>query len=243
MQLHAGTSGFSYKEWRGKFYPDKLAAARMLAYYAERLPAVEINNTFYRMPKRELLENWASQVSPEFRFAIKASQRITHKKRLKDCGEELQYLLSQLQVMQQHLGVVLFQLPPYLRKDATRLREFLALLPREIRAAFEFRHGSWFDEEIFDSLRQVGAALCTTDSDDQEQPSLIPTASHGYLRLRRSRYSREDMLHWVDRLAKTSWQRVFVFFKHEDDCGGPVLAQQLLALHADRQLQPHPNGR
>src|SRR6266403_1062971 len=166
MNLYVGTSGFSYKEWKGTFYPEDLPEKQMLRYYGERFRSVEINNTFYRMPKESVLEAWAAEVPAEFRFVLKASQRITHFRRLKDAGDSLSYLLRVAGVLNERLGPLLFQLPPNLKKDVPRLREFLVLLPSHRRAAFEFRHQSWFDEETFGLLRDHQAALCIAEAED-----------------------------------------------------------------------------
>jgi uncharacterized protein YecE (DUF72 family) len=232
--LLAGTSGFSYKEWKGPFYPEDLAASDMLAYYAERLPAVEINNTFYRMPKREVLASWAESVPARFRFSIKASRRITHFKRLKECGEEVAYLASQLEALGERLGVVLFQLPPQLALDLDRLKAFLTVLPEGLPAAFEFRHASWFDNAVLDTLREHGAALCVADTEEGVDAPLAATADWGYVRLRRPDYDDSDLAGWAERLDGLGWSRAFVFFKHEDEGAGPRMAGRFLELAAER---------
>ncbi|MEZ5333421.1 MAG: DUF72 domain-containing protein [Thermoanaerobaculia bacterium] len=229
-ELLAGTSGFSYKEWKGPFYPEDLPAAKMLAYYAEHLPAVEINNTFYRMPKREVLATWAGSVPGSFRFSIKASRRITHFKRLKECGEEIGYLAGQLEALGDRLGVVLFQLPPQLAADLERLRTFLAELPADLPAAFEFRHPSWFDAAVLDALRERGCPLCVADTEEGEDAPLEATADWGYLRLRRPDYDDEALAAWARRLGGLGWKRAFVFFKHEDEGAGPRMAARFLEL-------------
>src|SRR5712692_9776474 len=188
MKLHVGTSGYSYKEWKGNFYPEKLPAKEMLSYYASRLPAVEINNTFYRLPQASMLENWKAQVPAGFRFSLKASQRITHFKRLKNAGDETAYLLKTASVLGERLGVVLFQLPPNMKKDAERLKCFIELLPAEVRAAFEFRHESWFDDEVLGLLRDREHALVVSDTDERPLSEIVSTAPWGYLRLRRTAY-------------------------------------------------------
>ncbi len=231
MDLFVGTSGFSYKEWKGDFYPEKLPAKDMLSHYAGRLTSVEINNTFYRMPKREVLEGWTRQVPDHFRFAVKASRRITHVKRLADAGDECGYLFGNLEAMGNRLGIVLFQTPPFLKKDTERLRGFLEGLPPGIPAAFEFRHASWFEgDEATAVLREHGYAYCVTDTGDDTQAPVVPTASYGYLRLRGAAYSDADLSRWMDRIRETGWDRAFVFFKHEDDCAGPQLAERFAAL-------------
>ena len=227
MRVLAGTSGFSYKEWKGSFYPEDLPADRMLAYYSERLPAVEINNTFYRMPKAALLESWAAEVAPEFRFVLKASQRITHFKRLKEAGSEVEYFFGVAATLGERLGPVLVQLPPNLKKDFPRLEAFLATLPAGARAAFEFRHASWFEEDVFEALRGKGAALCVAEDEELATP-LVATAPWGYLRLRRQDYDGAAVAAWADRVRAQSWSEAYVFFKHEDAGSGPRLAAEFL---------------
>lgn len=230
MQTYAGTSGYSYKEWLGNFYPEKLAAAKMLGYYGERLPAVEINNTFYRMPKRNVLENWRAQVPAEFRFAIKASRRITHNKKLADANEEVEFLTGNLESLGETLGAVLFQLPPFLRKGAERLQKFIDILPDGLPAAFEFRHASWFDDEIGDMLAKRNFALVISENEDGDIPDRISTADWGYLRLRRPDYDDKMLKAWHQRIGQQSWSRVLAFFKHEDDGAGPDMARRFLDL-------------
>jgi uncharacterized protein YecE (DUF72 family) len=225
VELHVGTSGYSYKEWKGTFYPDDLPASEMLRWYGERLNGVEINNTFYRMPKVSMLEEWASQVPAPFRFSIKASQKITHHKRLKEAQDETGYLLRTVASLGPKLGAVLFQLPPNLKKDVDRLRAFLPLLPGGLPAAFEFRHPTWRDEEVLTALRDHEAALCTADSEEADaDASVVTTARWGYVRLRRPDYARSDLERWAERILAQPWERAFVFFKHEDEGAGPRLA-------------------
>jgi uncharacterized protein YecE (DUF72 family) len=228
--LRAGTSGFAYAAWKGSFYPEGLPAREMLHHYAQRLPAVEINNTFYRMPKVAVLESWASQVPAGFRFAIKASRRITHIKRLSDVAEETGFLLGNLAALGERLGAVLFQLPPSLRADLERLERFLDLLPETLPAAFEFRHASWRDDAVTALLRARGAAWCTADTDDEPAEEPVSTAGFGYLRLRRADYAPADLAHWAHALRGPGWREAYVFFKHESQ--GPRLAQDLLQLAA-----------
>jgi uncharacterized protein YecE (DUF72 family) len=230
MNLKVGTSGYSYKEWKGSFYPDDLPAKGMLAYYASRLPAVEINNTFYRMPQQSLLENWKAQVPPGFRFSLKAPQRITHFKRLKEADDEVKYFLDTASVIGESLGVILFQLPPNMKKDLPRLESFLEQLPGTVRAAFEFRHPSWFDDDVLTALRKTNRALCISDTDDLPASHIDKTADWGYLRLRRVEYSEADLSTWLERIREQSWNETFVFFKHEDEGTGPRLAGQFIAL-------------
>ena len=216
-RLLAGASGYSFKEWKGHFYPADLAADAMLAYYAERLPTVEINNTFYRMPKTSVLEAWAAATPASFRFAIKASQRITHFARLKaeTAAEPLGYLYRNLAALGAKRGPVLFQLPPNLKKDLPRLVAFLQLLPADHRAAFEFRHDSWLDDEVYAALKDGGAALVVSEREDNAPPPLVETAAFGYVRLRLESYSAAELRAWAERLAATAWREIHVYFMHE----------------------------
>lgn len=230
MNILAGTSGYSYKEWKGSFYPDEILNENMLEFYAKRLPTVEINNTFYRVPRPSVLETWSTQVPQSFRFAIKATRRITHIRRLKNASEETNYFLNTMKSLGEQLGVVLFQLPPQLRKDLTRLTGFLELLPPGTPAAFEFRHVSWFDNEVYELLKAHNFALCIADTDDDLQTPVIKTADWGYLRLRRAAYSNAQLKKWVSQVRNQQWERAFVFFKHEDEVTGPKLAARFLKL-------------
>jgi uncharacterized protein YecE (DUF72 family) len=230
MKFYVGTSGYSYKEWKGTFYPKALPERQMLGYYGEHFGAVEINNSFYRMPKTSVLQAWASEVPAGFQFALKAPQRITHIKRLKDAAESLSLLIEVAGALLDRLGPLLFQLPPNFKKDAPRLREFLELLPSRPRAAFEFRHASWFDEEIFGLLRQHQAALCIAEAEDDLEVPMVATADWGYLRLRRTDYSESELEAWLKRVQKQPWRDVFVFFKHEDEAKGPAFAKRFLEL-------------
>ena len=227
MKLYTGTSGFSYKEWKGVFYPEKLPAAKMLAYYSGRLGAVEINNTFYRLPKAELLEKWRETTGPDFRFSVKASRRITHFSRLRPTGyEATEYLLDTAAVLGETLGTVLFQLPPNLKADTALLRDFLAVLPSGTPAAFEFRHDSWGTEEVRGLLAERAVALVRSDTEDSDgEAPLEETAPWGYLRLRRPEYAEAVLDRWAERIHGTGWDRAHVFFKHEDDAGGPRMAE------------------
>lgn len=230
MRLSVGTSGFSYKGWKGSFYPEDLPAKEMLRYYSGRLPAVEINNTFYRMARASVLESWVEQVDDRFRFVLKASRRITHFKRLEDVAEETDYLFSTAAALGDHLGAILFQLPPNMKKDLPRLSRFLPLVPKGFRAALEFRHDSWFDEEVFGVLRGHDVALCAAETDEKPAPETVCTASWGYVRLRRSEYEDTELAAWVRRIGAQGWREAFVFFKHEDAGAGPRLAGRLLEL-------------
>jgi uncharacterized protein YecE (DUF72 family) len=233
MKLYVGTSGYSYKEWKGSFYPEKIRAADMLPYYASRLPAVELNNTFYRLPQRSMVESWRSQVPESFRFAVKATQRITHFKRLKEAAAETNELLETVSAFEDRLGAVLFQLPPNMQKDRELLETFLRGLPKNPPAAFEFRHPSWFDDDVLELLRSHKRALCVADTDDLPTTHIDKTANWGYLRLRRVQYSKANLAEWVKRIQAQNWTTAFVFFKHEDEATGPKLAAQFIALRKD----------
>jgi uncharacterized protein YecE (DUF72 family) len=238
VRLLAGSSGFAYKPWKGPFYPTDLPDAGMLGYYATRLPTVEINNTFYRLPKPDVLEGWAEQTPAGFRFVLKASRRITHIQRLKEVGELVDYLFKTAATLGDRLGPLLFQLPPHMKKDLDRLRVFLELVPKERRVALEFRHASWFEDDVFDLLRACDAALCfaETGSGDSEGEGLavplVATASWGYLRLRREDYTDADLESWAACIDGQPWSEAYVFFKHEDEGAAPRLALRLIELAA-----------
>ena len=224
----AGTSGFSYPAWRGRFYPEDLPASKMLDFYARTLGTVEINNTFYRQPTVALLEAWAGETPPTFRFALKAPQRITHQLRLKDASEPALAFCNVARRLGRRLGPLLFQLPPYLRFDAARLRDFLAVLPAGLEYAFEFRSEGWLNDETYGLLARRRVALCVADSEAIATP-LIATAPFGYLRLRREEYGEEEVSAWAERIrAIPSWKRVYVYFKHEDGARGTTLARMLM---------------
>lgn len=232
MHFWIGTSGFSYKPWVGSFYPEGLAPKDMLRFYAERLPAVEINNTFYRMPKESVLQSWADQVPGGFRFVLKAPQRITHMKRLKDTADDVGYFFRVAESLAGTAGPTLFQLPPNLKRDVETLKRFISFLPGERAIAFEFRHVSWFDEQTFAALREHNCALCLADTDEREISDLLSTANWGYLRLRRAGYSAAELVRWKERLLAQDWSETYVFFKHEDEGIGPKLATEFLQLVA-----------
>jgi uncharacterized protein YecE (DUF72 family) len=234
MNLFAGTSGFSYKEWKGRFYPANQPDRQMLEFYGSRLPTVEINNTFYRMPKREALEGWAGQVPSAFKFALKAPQRITHRERLEGSTDSLRAFLEVAGVLGERLGPLLFQLPPFLRKDIPRLEAFVGMVPEGVRVAFEFRHPSWFADDTYDVLRARGSALVGGDADDADKsPPLIATAGFGYLRLRAEEYEEPALAAWADRIAQQPWTDAFVFLKHE--VRGPEFAETLARLFAAKK--------
>jgi uncharacterized protein YecE (DUF72 family) len=226
MNIYVGTSGYSYKEWKGKFYPEKISPKEMLRFYSGRLNTVEINNTFYHMPRESVLTSWAEQVPGDFVFALKAPQVITHLKRLRDVSEETEYLFRTLSVLDRKLGPVLFQFPKSFRKDRPVLEDFLALIRGGMACAFEFRSPSWLDDEILDLLREKGASLCIADTDENPAHEIIRTAPWGYLRLRRSDYTDADLSQWMERILSQEWERAFVFFKHEDEdaAKGPEMA-------------------
>jgi uncharacterized protein YecE (DUF72 family) len=226
MEMLAGTSGFSYKEWLGHFYPEKLPASEMLHFYAGHFSTVEINNTFYRMPAESMLTRWADEVPEHFAFTLKAPRRITHEKRLVEAEPDVTEFVRRAGTLGDRLGVLLFQLPPYLRKDVARLRVFLALLPPDKRFAFEFRHGSWQDEEIYDALRAHRAMLCVTDTDEGDTP-FVATSDHGYVRLRRTHYDDAELSAWAERIAAQSLDRAYVYFMHEDEALGTGFARRL----------------
>ncbi len=230
LELLAGASGYSFKEWRGTFYPDGMKPDGMLRFYGERLPTVEINNTFYQMPKLPVLENWASCTPAAFRFAIKASRRITHLARLKadSAGDSVAYLYKALAALGPKRGPVLFQLPPFLKKDLPRLTDFLAILPPDHRAAFEFRSETWFSDDVYELLRGAGAALCLSEREDNAPPPLVETAPWGYVRLRLEQYSDDDLARWAARLQVTKWAAVHAYFMHEPTA--PAYAQALMRL-------------
>jgi uncharacterized protein YecE (DUF72 family) len=230
LQLLAGTSGWSYEGWKGPFYPAELPARDMLAFYAASLPCVEVNQTFYRMPKPEVLAGWAAAVPPDFRFAVKASRRITHLKRLRDVGEETAWLLRGTAALGPRLGALLFQTPPNLACDLARLDALLSQLPDGARAAFEFRHPSWRDDAVLERLRAKACAWVVADVDDAPPPPLLVTAPFAYLRLRRAAYGPADLARWLDALRAAAPAEALVFFKHEDAGAAPRLARDLLAL-------------
>ncbi len=232
MQLLTGTSGFSYKEWLGHFYPEKLPGDAMLRYYAERFATVEINNTFYRMPAETMLSNWANEVPAHFTFTLKAPRRITHEKRLREAEPDVTEFLRRAGTLGGKLGVLLFQLPPYLKKDLPRLKDFLGLLPADKRVAFEFRHDSWRDDEVYETLRARGAMLCVTDTDEGDTP-FVATSDCGYVRLRRVHYDDADLRGWAERIAAQPLVRAYVYFMHEDEALGTRFARRLMELWPD----------
>jgi uncharacterized protein YecE (DUF72 family) len=233
VNVRVGTSGYNYPEWKGTFYPAKLAVAKMLAHYAERFSTVEINATFYRMPNAKTIAGWAAATPPEFLFVLKAPKRITHDARLKDVDDPLRYFCDTARSLGPKLGPLLFQLPPNFRKDLERLGDLLALLPPGLAAAFEFRHTSWFADDVYDRLRTRNLALCIADTEKGTTP-LVATADFGYFRLRDEGYSEDGLQRWVETIRRlgSAWREAFVFFKHEESGRGPALARQLQGLLA-----------
>jgi uncharacterized protein YecE (DUF72 family) len=232
MDLYVGTSGYSYKEWKGTFYPKDLPVQQMLSFYGERFRTVEINSSFYAMPKVSILEGWAGAVPADFKFVLKAPKQITHVRKLDDANDLVSHFLEVAGALTEHRGPLLFQLPPTSKKDVPRLRTFLASLPSPLRAAFEFRHRSWFDDEVFGLLRDHRAALCVADADGDLEVPLVATADWGYLRLRRPDYGDAELKAWVKRVREQDWRDSFVFFKHEDEGKGPQMAKRFLELAA-----------
>jgi uncharacterized protein YecE (DUF72 family) len=226
VRVLTGTSGWSYPAWKGRFYPDDLPSSRMLAAYAQRLDTVEVNATFYRMPQPKTLAAWRAQARPGFVFALKAPQRVTHRKRLEGVADDTAFFLRAAAELGDALGPVLVQLPPTMRKDVPRLRAFLELLPRGGRAAFEFRHPSWHEDDVLAALADAGAALCVADTEETTTP-LVATAAFGYLRLRRPDYDTGALAAWAERIQGQPWSDAFVFFKHEDEARGPEYALRM----------------
>ena len=227
MNISIGMSGYSYKVWKPNFYPAELKADQMLRYYAERFGAVEINNTFYRMPTEKVLMQWAEEVPPGFVFGLKAPRRITHLSRLKNSAETVEYFMRTASCLGDRLGPSLFQLPPNFKKDLPLLQEFLGHIPRRWVTAFEFRHPSWFEDDVYQALREHDVALCIVDDDESGTP-VVATAGWGYLRLRKTDYSRADLEAWAGQIRSQPWERAFAFFKHEEDGGkGPLMALEM----------------
>ncbi len=228
MKVYAGTSGFGHAEWKGKFYPEKIRSGDMLRFYAERLGTVEINNTFYHMPAQNVLLSWAVQVPSDFIFAVKAPQVITHLKQMKNASGEVERLFRALSVLEQKQGPVLFQLPASFRIDTVLLKDFLSILPSDRLCAFEFRSPTWFTDQVFGLLADKRCSLCIADTDERPAEEIATTANWGYLRLRRSDYTDENLLKWAERILALQWETTYVFFKHEDGARGPEQAMTLL---------------
>ncbi len=223
-----GTSGYNYKEWKGPFYPAEITDPEMLKFYAQRFSTVEINYTFYRMPNVRTLQSWAKETPDGFLFTLKAPRRITHDLRLRDAADPLTYFCDTAKALKAKLGAMLFQLPPFLKKDVARLEDFLHQLPPGFRPAFEFRHQSWFADDVFECLRRFDVALCIAEHEERSAP-FEQTAHFGYFRLRRPDYSDAEIEAWAQRLqqAATQWKDIFVYFKHEGEGKGPIFAAKL----------------
>jgi uncharacterized protein YecE (DUF72 family) len=231
MRIHVGTSGYNYPEWRGSFYPADIKAKDMFAFYAAQFHAVEINYTFYRMPTAKTTGAWLAQAPPGFKYVLKAPKRITHEKRLKDCKDSVDFFCESARVLGDHLGPLLFQLPPTFKLDLARLEAFVAELPAGFQSAFEFRHDSWLVDDVFMLLEKHGQALCIADFGDHTTP-FQATARHGYFRLRDEGYVEADLVPWVDQIGRRAdrWDDVYVFFKHEEEGKGALFAKQFCDL-------------
>jgi len=244
MKIYTGTSGFAHAEWKGKFYPEKISPKDMLRFYAGCLNTVEINNTFYHMPKTSVLEHWAEQVGTDFVFALKAPQVITHIKQLRNVFEETEYLFRTLSILDNKLGPVLFQFPKSFHVNRPALRDFLALLPDNVPIAFDFRSPTWLNNDILDLLREKGFSWCIEDTDENPIQEMINTAPWGYLRLRRSDYTDADLSEWVKKILSQRWEKTFVFFKHEGEAGGAELAMrfQKLSMQDSMKIRSRQEG-
>ena len=228
--FYVGTSGYAYKEWKGSFYPEKLPQKEMLGFYATQFSAVEINYTFRQLPKANVVESWCEQVPESFQFVLKARQVITHFKRLQNAEKETDDFLRIASILGKRQGPILFQLPPNFKKDVPRLDAFLNHLDDRAKAAFEFRHESWLDEEVFACLRAHSVALCVADAEDLPATDLVRTASWGYVRLREEGYTDKILRQWIDRIQSQGWDEAYVFFKHEDSAAGPKMAHRFVEL-------------
>jgi uncharacterized protein YecE (DUF72 family) len=228
MDSWIGTSGFQYTEWKGKFYPEDLPAAKMLAFYSERFSTTEVNYTFHRIPSAKTIENWKAQTPARFRFTLKAPQKVTHYARLRDCSDTIRYFHDVTSALGEKRGAVLFQLPPNFKKDLVLLADFVNGLPSGMRAAFEFRHQSWFADDVYETLKTADAALCIADMEEIATPP-VATATFGYLRLRREDYTSADVKRWADvvREKGEGWSDAYVYFKHEEAGIGPRLAAEM----------------
>jgi uncharacterized protein YecE (DUF72 family) len=228
--INAGTSGFSYLEWKGSFYPDELPQSKFLEYYAGKFSTVEINNTFYRFPNSSLLEGWRENTPKGFTFAVKANQGITHRGRLQDVEELTRDFVERCRLLEDKLGPILFQLPPNFKRDDERLAIFLDGLDPRLRYAFEFRHESWFVDEVFDILTDAGAALCMSEGDKLDTPR-VAAGGFVYARLRKDEYGDAELADWH------SWMKgqaeagrdVFAYLKHDEEGESPEYALRLLA--------------
>ena len=230
-RLYVGTSGYNFPEWKGSFYPPKLSSAKWLEYYAQQLGTVEINYTFYRMPNAKTIAGWDAATPPEFRFVVKAPQRITHFARLKNIDEPLRFFIDIVRKLNAKLGPVLFQLPPNFKKDLARLGDLLTQFPPDVRAACEFRHASWWSDDVYDLLRRNNTALCIADTEEGTTPDVV-TGDFGYVRLRDEGYTPDELQAWGKKIQAlgSAWTDAYVFFKHEEKGIGPKLAAEFRAL-------------
>jgi uncharacterized protein YecE (DUF72 family) len=224
-----GTSGYNYQEWKGSFYPPDIPDKQMLGFYAGRFDSVEINYTFYRMPTARILANWARATPDGFRFALKAPRRITHEQRLRSVEDTLASFCEVVETLGAKLGPLLFQLPPYMKKDVELLEVFLHDLPPGLKPAMEFRHASWHSPDTYAVLRRFGVALCIADSEEHTTPFEV-TAPFGYLRLRRTDYDDDTLRQWIARIDGITWEETFVYFKHEESGVGPQFAARFREL-------------
>lgn len=243
FRLHVGTSGYNFPEWRGSFYPPKLPSAKWLEYYAQQLGTVEINYTFYRMPNAKTIAGWDAATPPNFVFVLKAPQRITHFARLKNIDDPLRFFVETVRKLHAKLGPVLFQLPPNFKKDIARLSDLLTQFPTDVRAACEFRHASWWSDDVYELLRSTNTALCIADTEEGTTP-LEATASFGYVRLRDAGYTKEGLEEWVKKIQALggAWSDAYVFFKHEEKGVGPRLAREFATLAAGTPSLPTPGS-
>jgi uncharacterized protein YecE (DUF72 family) len=234
-----GTSGFAYPEWKGKFYPTILSAKKMLAYYGRHFPTTESNYTFRTIPSAKTITNWSAETPANFRFSLKAPQEITHFKKLRGCDKVLTEFWEVARTLEKKLGMILFQLPPYLRKDIPLLDDFITSLPRGMQSAFEFRHESWFGDELFATLRAKNAALCIADSEKLTTPA-VATADFGYFRLRDEGYVKKDIARWAELITGHGKKAkdVYVYFKHEESGIGPKFAAELMKILGPDAAQP-----
>jgi uncharacterized protein YecE (DUF72 family) len=226
MKFLVGTSGYSYKEWKGTFYPAKLPAKQMLAYYATQLPTVEINSTFRRFPTDQTVKAWAADTPESFRFVLKARQTITHFRRLVNAEEQIDDFIHLAALLGKRQGPLLFQLPPNFKKDLPRLEAFFEHVAGRAAIVLQLQHESWFDDDVYACLRKYKAALCAAEADDRPLPQLVRTADWGYVRLREEKYTKPQLAKWIERIRSQEWREVFVFFKHEDAAAGPALARR-----------------
>jgi uncharacterized protein YecE (DUF72 family) len=229
--LYVGTSGWAYTIWKPEFYPKNVASKNFLKHYATQLNTVEVNYTFRRSLTEKAATGWMADVGPNFRFALKANQYITHIKKLQNVEEPVQRFLATLQPLATQLGPVLFQLPPTTKADIAVLRDFLALLPRNFKTAFEFRHASWFADEVYQVLRDHNATLCVAETERLTTPE-VRTANYIYFRFRQPSYSADEVNKLAERVGRCvdDGLETYAFFKHEEDPRSPLNAVELLRM-------------